>query len=104
LRTARDLKMRLAAIGQPVDDKTLIQLVLIGLPRSFEGIIKTLTSMDNLLTFTALSSKLLSEAHRMEQRQKQLGDDKALVVQFSRFQMRGRGGPPRFAYQGGNPR
>jgi hypothetical protein len=39
LKNARDLKNHLAALGLPVEDHTLVQLVLNGLPRSYEGVI-----------------------------------------------------------------
>ena len=42
-----------------------------------------------MLSFSQVISKLLIDAHRMEIRNKQLGDEEALIVNFSKMHMRG---------------
>lgn len=39
LKNVRDLKNCLVALGQPIEDHTLVQLVFNGLPRSYKGVI-----------------------------------------------------------------
>jgi hypothetical protein len=89
---AREMKNQLSALGQSMADTTLVQLVLNGLLRSYEGIIQSFSSADVLPTFAQLSSRLLTESHHQALRNKQMGDDEALVVQFNRFNVRRRGG------------
>ena len=79
---ATDLKNKLLAIGDTVSDQTICQLLLNGLPRSYEGVVQTLSNLDTVLTFDQLSTRLLTEAARQEQRTSQLGDDEALVTHF----------------------
>ena len=79
LRNARDLKKRLAALGQSVEDCTLVELVLNGLPKSYEGVIHTVSMAPTLLTSVHLSAKLLVEVHHMELQNKQMGDEEALM-------------------------
>ena len=104
LRKARELKNKLAALGDPVADKTLVQIVLNGLPRSYEFIIPSLTYAPVFPTFDVVCSKLITEYHRIQHRNKLLGDDdEALAVSFiNNLNLqstggRGRSGP---AYKG----
>jgi hypothetical protein len=43
LRKARELKNKLVALRDPVVDRTLAQIVMNGLPRSYEFVIPSLT-------------------------------------------------------------
>nr|PNR32681.1 hypothetical protein PHYPA_024623 [Physcomitrium patens] len=47
LSEARELKNKLAALREPLSDYTLVQVVLNGLPRSYEYIIPTLCTISN---------------------------------------------------------
>jgi hypothetical protein len=49
LCTAKDLKNCMASLGQPVGKKTIVQLALNTLPRSYEAMIQTISTMDQLL-------------------------------------------------------
>jgi hypothetical protein len=84
IKRARELKNRQATMGETVSDKSLIQLVLNGLPRSYESTIQTLTHQSVALTFDQISASLLTEAHRREHRAIQLGDEEALAATFNR--------------------
>ena len=64
VKRARELRNRLLNMGERITNKSLNQLVLNGLPRSFESFIQTLTHIDPEMTFEKLSSSLLSEAYR----------------------------------------
>ena len=93
VKKARELRNRLLNMGERITDKSLNQLVLNGLPRSFESLIQTLTHIDPEMSFEKLSSSLLLEAHRRQHRSQQYVDEEALAVNFHRFtSMRGRGG------------
>ena len=82
IKKARELKNRLSSMGERLMDKNINQLVLNGLPRSFESLIQTLTHIDPNMTFEKLSSTLLSEAHYCQHRTQQVGDDEALAASF----------------------
>ena len=83
LRKARELKNKLAALGDPVVDRTLVQIVLNGLPRSYEFVIPSLTYAPVFPTFDTVCSKLITEYHRIQYRNRLLGeDDEALAVSF----------------------
>jgi hypothetical protein len=71
-------------MGEDVPDKTVNQLVLNGLPRSFESIIQTMMLLNASLTFDQMSSTLLAEAHRRKHCTFQLGDEEALATTFNR--------------------
>ena len=112
------LKNHLLSMGEMVPDKNICQSMLNGLPRSYEGVVTTLSNLDTLLTFDQLAAKLLMEVARQEQRTSQLGDEEALATyvhhanmfqprgsitphfcgQFPRPNLRGRG-YPRNGYQ-----
>lgn len=83
LRRARELKNKLAALGDPVVDRTLVQIVLNGLPRSYEFVIPSLTYAPVFPTFDIVCSKLITEYHKIQHRNILLGeDDEALAVSF----------------------
>ena len=93
MKKARELRNRLLNMGERISDKSLNQLVLNGLPRSFESLIQTFTHIDPEMSFEKLNSSLLSEAHRRQHRSQQYVDEEALVANFHRVaSMRGRGG------------
>lgn len=52
IRQARELKNNLSTLGQPVENSTVVQLMLAGLPRSYKGFIQSLSMLDRLSTFT----------------------------------------------------
>lgn len=65
LRKARELKNKLAALGDPVVDRTLVQIVLNDLPRSYEFVIPSLTCALVFPTFDVVCSKLIIEYHKI---------------------------------------
>ena len=64
LKKARELKNRLVSMEEIVSDRALTQLVLNGLPHSFESTIQTFTHQTAALTFDQISSSLTAESHR----------------------------------------
>ena len=66
IKKARELKNRLASMGETFLDRALIQLFLNGLPRSFESTIQMLTHQTAILTFNQISSSLTTKSHRHE--------------------------------------
>jgi hypothetical protein len=77
------LKNKLTTLGDPVVDRTLVQIVLNVLPRSYEFVIPNLTYVPIFLKFDIVCSKLNTEYHRIQHQNKLLGDDdEALVVSF----------------------
>ena len=64
VRKARELRNRLSSMEERVSDQNVNQIVLNGLPRSYESTIQTLTHLDTNTTFEKLSASLLSESHR----------------------------------------
>ena len=99
LRKARELKNKLASLGDPVAVKTLVQIVLNGLPRSYEFIIPSLIYAPMFPTFDVVCSKLITEYHRIQHRNKLVGDDdEALAVSFrNNLNLQSTGGRGRFA-------
>ena len=105
VKKARELRNRLLNMGERITNKSLNQLVLNGLPRSFESLIQTFTHIDPEMSFEKLSSSLLSEAHRRQLHTQQYVDEEALAVnhhrltnmrgQGARWPIRGRGSPSR---------
>lgn len=63
-KKARELQNRLYSMGERISDRNLNQIVLNGLPRSFESTIQTLTHLDPNMTFETLSASLFTEAHQ----------------------------------------
>jgi len=55
LKKARELQNRLASMGEAISNKTMIQIVLNGLPRSYEATIQTLTHLNVVMTFEQVS-------------------------------------------------
>ena len=93
VKKARELKNRLHSMGERITDRNVNQMVMNGLPRSFESIIQTLTHLDPSMTFEKLSVSLLSELHRRKHRNQLLGDEEALAVSFhQQASVRGRRG------------
>jgi hypothetical protein len=83
LRKARELKNKLATLGDPIVDRTLVHIVLNGLPRSYEFVIPHLTYAPAFPTFDNVCSKLITEYHMIQHRNKLLGDDdEAIAVSF----------------------
>ena len=65
LMSVRELKNSLATLGDPVPDRTLVQMVLNGLPRSYEFVIPSLTNAPMFPTFEIVCSKLITEYYRL---------------------------------------
>ena len=84
VKKTRELKNRLHSMGERITDRNVNQMVMNGLPRSFESIIQMLTHLDPSMTFEKLSASLLSESHRRKHRNQVLGDEEALAVSFHR--------------------
>ena len=80
IRKARELKNRLTNIGERLSDRNINQIVMNGLPRSYESTIQTLTHLDPTMTFDKLSASLLSESHRWKHHDQVLGDEEALAA------------------------
>jgi hypothetical protein len=81
LTDAMDLRNQLKCYGEAIEDKTLINLVLNGLPHSYEMIIQGITYLTNP-TFDIVMGKLLTETHRKNLRDQKRGQDEALSVQY----------------------
>ena len=58
IKRARELKNRLGNMGEKLSDRNVNQMVLNGLPRSYEGTIQTLTHLNSSMTFEQLSASL----------------------------------------------
>ena len=84
VKKAHKLKNRLTRMGERLSDGNINQIVMNGLPRSYESTIQTLTHLDPTMTFDKLSSSLLSESHRRKHREQVLGDDMALSASYQR--------------------
>ena len=84
IKKARELKNRLGSMGEKLSDQNVNQIVLNGLPRSYESTIQTLTHLNATMTFEKLGTTLMSESHRREHRNQQLGDDEALATTHNR--------------------
>ena len=80
LKKARELKNRLGNMGEKLSDRNVNQIVLNGLPRSYESTIQTLSYLNASMTFEQLSTSLMSESHKREHRNQKLGEDEALAA------------------------
>ena len=56
LKMTRELKNKLAALGDPVVDRTVVKIVMTGLPRSYEFVIPSLTYAPVFPTFDIMYS------------------------------------------------
>ncbi len=59
-----DLKNKLLAIRGVVPNRFIYQLILNGLPRSYEQVVQTLSNMDTVFPFDQLIAKLLAKIER----------------------------------------
>ena len=80
IRKACELKNRLTSMGERLSDRNINQIVMNGLPRSYESTIQTLTHLDPTMTFDKLSASLLSKSHRRKHCDQVLGDEEALAT------------------------
>jgi hypothetical protein len=71
-------------MGEDIPDKTVNQLTLNNLPRSYDSTIQMLIHLNTTMMFEQLSTTLLVELHRREHQNQHLGDDEALVATFHR--------------------
>ena len=92
------LKNKLATLRDPVVDRTLVQIVLNGLPRSYKFMILNMTYAPVFPTFDIVCSKLITKYHKIQHRNKLLGDDdEALAVSFrNNLKLGNTGGRGRF--------
>ena len=84
IKKARELKNRLSSMGDKLSDRNINQIVMNGLPRSYESTIQTLTHLDAEMTFDKLTASLFSESHRRMHRNQLLGDEEALAASHHR--------------------
>jgi len=84
IKKARELKNKLSDMGEKLSDRNVNQIILNGLPRSYESTIQTLTHLNSTMSFEQLSASLMSESHRREHRNQQLGDTEALAASFTK--------------------
>lgn len=88
LRNTWEVKIKLTSLGKPIEDQILVQLVLNGLPCNYEGRIHTLSNHDAMPNYSQVTFKLLTKANVMEFCNKQLRDEGALAVNFSKMHER----------------
>jgi transposase InsO family protein len=81
---AREIKNRLKSMGDTVTDNALVQILLNGLPRSYESTIQTITHQRDALSFDEVVTSILVESVRHVQRNQQLGDEDALAATYNR--------------------
>ena len=84
LKRTRELKNKLANMGEKLTDRNVNQIILNGMPRSYESTVQTLTHLNESMTFEKLSASLISESHQREHRDQQLGDSEALAASFNK--------------------
>jgi hypothetical protein len=82
MSTKQRLKNKLLLIGKIVSNRSICQLVLNDLQKSYESVVQTLSNLDILLTFDQLIGKLLAEVPCQEQQTSQLGDEGASKIHF----------------------
>ena len=70
-------------MGEKISNRNVNQIILNGLPQSYESTIQTLTHLNATMTFEQLSASLMSEFHCKEHRNQQLGDTNALAASFN---------------------
>jgi hypothetical protein len=71
-------------MGDTITDKALVQIILNGLPRSYESTIQTITHQREALSFDEVVTSILAESARRVQQNQQLSDEDALVVTYNR--------------------
>ena len=84
VKKARELKSRLTSVGERLSDHNFNQIVMNGLPRSYESTIQTLQHLDLTMTFDKLSANLLLESHRRKHREQVLGNEVVLLASYQR--------------------
>ena len=95
LTTAMDLRNELRGYGEEMTDKTLINLVLNGLPSSYDVVMQGITYLDNP-KFEVVMGKLIAESHRKALRAE--AHSEALAIQYS-----GQRGAPAWHQFGARP-
>ena len=81
LMDASNLRNHLNALGETISDRQLVNIVLNGLPRSFDMVVQGISYMPNP-TFEDVMGKILMESQRMSLRDNKHGQEEALAVQF----------------------
>ena len=84
LRRAREIRNRLINMGERITNRHMKQVILNGLPRSYDSTVQNLAQQDADMIFDVLSSKLNSEFCRRETRNQLHGDDEALSAAFKK--------------------
>ena len=87
LTTTMDLRNQLRCYGESMEDRTLINLVLNGLPQSYKMIIQGITYLLDP-KFEVVMEKLLTKLHCKSLHEQKRGHDVVLAILFNR----GRGG------------
>jgi hypothetical protein len=96
LMEGSNLRNHLMTLGETISDKQLINIVLNGLPRSYDMVVQGISYFQNP-TYEDVMGKILTKAQRLSAREQKLGQDEALTVQGSyhfgqtRGSKRGRG-------------
>jgi hypothetical protein len=80
LNKASDLRDRLKSLRDDIPDKTLNNIVLNGLPRSYEMTIQGITYITNP-SFEEVMGKILTKSHRLAAREHRIGSEEALYTQ-----------------------
>lgn len=90
LNMAEDLCDHMAKIGKDIPNLKLVQIIFNALSRSFKGTISSISNMDELPLYDAVSAKLVSTSYQMKARVLYLGnEDQEALVTISQY---GKGG------------
>jgi hypothetical protein len=80
LMEGSNLRNHLMTLGETISDKQLINIVLNGLPRSYDMVVQGISYFQNP-TYEDVMGKILAEAQRLLAREQKLGQGEALAVQ-----------------------
>jgi hypothetical protein len=83
LTEASKLRDRLQTLGEKVPDRTLNNIVLNGLPRTYEMVIHGISYMTNR-SFEDVMGKIIIETHRLAVRKQKIGQEEALSLHTQR--------------------
>jgi len=71
---------------EKLSDRNVNQIVLNGLPRSYESTIQNLTHLNATMSFEKLSASLMSESHQRTHHNQYLGEDEALTATHTKWE------------------
>jgi hypothetical protein len=83
LTEASELRDRLRTLGEQVPDKTLNNIILNGLPKTYKMVIQGISYMTNP-SFEDVMGKIITETHRLAVREQKIGQEEALSLQAQR--------------------